>query len=196
MLSPETIKTLTFDTLRQISLKGSRQQPLIFEVEGSALDRQASEDYLMSLVESLVGAPILLLGTYRPGYRPPWVEKSYAMQVALRPLGPEDGLVVVRSVAPRERLSDHLTQVILAKAEGNPFFLEELTRVVVEQGELQVDVAVPDTIQGVLMSRIDRLPDAAKRLLQTASALGREFSLRLLGTIWEGPSALEPLLGS
>src|SRR5712691_6345832 len=195
VLSPETIKTRTFDTLRQMSLRGSRQQSLIFEVEDLHWIDKPSEDYLMSLVESLVGAPILLLGTYRPGYRPRWAEKSYAMQVALRPLGPGDGLVVVRSVAPRERLSDHLAQVILAKAEGNPFFLEELTRVVVEQGELQVDVAVPDTIQGVLMARIDRLPDAAKRLLQTASALGREFSLRLLGTIWEGPSALEPLLG-
>jgi predicted ATPase len=85
--------------------------------------------------------------------------------------------------------------VILAKAEGNPFFLEELTRAVVEQGELQVDAAVPDTIQGVLMARIDRLPDAAKRLLQTASVLGREFSFRLLGALWEGPDALEPLLG-
>jgi tetratricopeptide (TPR) repeat protein len=146
-------------------------------------------------VESLVGAPILLLGTYRPGYRPPWAEKSYAMQVALRPLGPRDGLVVVRSVAPWERLSDHLAQVILAKAEGNPFFLEELTRAVVEQEELQADVAVPDTIQGVLMARIDRLPDAAKRLLQTAAVLGRAFSLRLLGAIWEGPGAVEPLLG-
>jgi predicted ATPase len=146
-------------------------------------------------VESLVGAPILLLGTYRPGYRPPWGEKSYAMQVALRPLGPRDGLVVVRSVAPRERLSDHLAQVILAKAEGNPFFLEEMTRAVVEQEELQAEVAVPDTIQGVLMARIDRLPDAAKRLLQTAAVLGREFSLRLLGTLWEGPGALQPLLG-
>ena len=56
-------------------------------------------------------------------------------------------------------------------------------------------MAVPDTIQGVLMARIDRLPDAAKRLLQTASVLGREFSLRLLGTLWEGPGAVEPLLG-
>ena len=104
-------------------------------------------------------------------------------------------MLVVRSVAPPERLSDHLAQVILAKAEGNPFFLEELTRAVVEQGELQADVAVPDTIQGVLMARIDRLPDAAKRLLQTASVLGREFSLRLLETLWEGPGAVEPLLG-
>jgi predicted ATPase len=195
VLSPETIKTRTFDTLRQMSLRGSRQRPLLLEVEDLHWIDKSSEDYLMSLVESLVGAPILLLGTYRPGYHPPWVEKSYATQVALRPLASRDSLVVVRSVAPRERLSDHLAQVIMAKAEGNPFFLEELTRAVMEQGELQADVAVPDTIQGVLMARIDRLPDAVKRLLQTASVLGREFSLRLLGTIWEGPGVLEPLLG-
>jgi predicted ATPase len=146
MLSPETIKTRTFDTLRQMSLRGSRQRPLIFEVEDLHWIDKTSEDYLMSLMESLAGAPILLLGTYRPGYRPPWVEKSYATQVALRPLASRDGLVVIHSVAPRDRLSDHLTQVILAKAEGNPFFLEELTRTVVEQEELQADVAVPDTI--------------------------------------------------
>jgi predicted ATPase len=149
----------------------------------------------MSLVESLTGAPILLLGTYRPGYRPPWVEKSYATQVALQPLASRDSLVVVRSVAPRERLSEHLTQVILEKAEGNPFFLEELTRAMMEQGALQANVAVPDTIQGVLMARIDRLPDAVKRLLQTASVLGRTFSVRLLEAIWESLDALGPLLG-
>jgi tetratricopeptide (TPR) repeat protein len=195
VLSPETIKTRTFDTLRQMSLRGSRQRPLLLEVEDLHWIDRASEDYLISLVESLAGVPILLLGTYRPGYRPPWVEKSYATQVALRPLAPRDSLVVVRSIAPRERLSEHLTQVILAKAEGNPFFLEELTRAMVEQGELQADVAVPDTIQGVLMARIDRLSDAVKRLLQTASVLGRTFSVRLLEAIWEGPGAVEPLLG-
>jgi class 3 adenylate cyclase len=194
-LSPATIKARTFDTLRQMSLRGSRQRPLILEVEDLHWIDQTSEAYLLSLVESLVGVPILLLGTYRPGYRPPWGEKSYATQVALRPLTPRDGLVVVRSVAPPEQLSDQLAQVILAKAEGNPLFLEELTRAVVEQRERQADVAVPDTIQGVLLARIDRLPDAAKRLLQTASVLGREFSLRLLGTLWESPDAVEPLLG-
>jgi predicted ATPase len=63
VLSPETIKTLTFDTLRQMSLRGSRQRPLILEVEDLHWIDKTSEDYLMSLVESLVGAPILLLGT-------------------------------------------------------------------------------------------------------------------------------------
>jgi tetratricopeptide (TPR) repeat protein len=194
-LSPETIKARTFDTLRQLHLRGSRQRPLLLEVEDLHWIDQTSEAYLLSLAESLVGAPILLLSTYRPGYRPPWGEKSYATQVALRPLGPRDGLVVVRSVAPRERLSDPLAQVILAKAEGNPFFLEELTRAVVEQEELPAEVAVPDTIQGVLLARMDRLPDATKRLLQTASVLGRGFSVRLLRALWEGPGVLESLLG-
>jgi predicted ATPase len=94
----------------------------------------------------------------------------------------------------RAMLPEHLEQVILAKAEGNPFFLEELTRVVIEHGDLQEAVMVPDTIQGVLMARLDRLPEASKRLLQTASVLGREFSLRLLTAIWDGPEEPSSLL--
>jgi predicted ATPase len=84
--------------------------------------------------------------------------------------------------------------VIIEKAQGNPFFLEELTRAVIEHGDLQKEVVVPDTIQGVLSARIDRLPEAHKRLLQTASVLGREFAPRLLQALWEEPAPLEPLL--
>ena len=81
----------------------------------------------------------------------------------------------------------------MTKAEGNPFFLEELTRAVIEHGDAETARDVPDTIQGVLMARIDRLPEAHKRLLQTASVLGREFSPRLLAAIWEGTDPLAPL---
>ena len=84
--------------------------------------------------------------------------------------------------------------MIVAKADGNPFFLEELTRAVVAQVDSQSAVTVPDTIQGVLMARIDRLPEEPKRLLQTASVLGREFSPRLLQAIWDGTGATAPLL--
>ena len=75
--------------------------------------------------------------------------------------------------------------MIVEKAEGNPFFLEELTRAIVEHADFETAVTVPDTIQGVLMARIDRLPEESKRLLQTASVLGREFSPRLLAAIWD-----------
>jgi predicted ATPase len=94
----------------------------------------------------------------------------------------------------RQRLSESMAQTILAKAEGNPFFLEELTRTVLDVGESQAALIAPDTVQGVLMARIDRLPEVAKRLLQTASVLGRAFSLRLLSAIWAEPGGLAPLL--
>jgi predicted ATPase len=91
-------------------------------------------------------------------------------------------------------LPEHLEDMIIDKAQGNPFFLEELTRAVIEQGALPTDVVVPDTIQGVLSARIDRLPEAHKRLLQTASVLGREFVPWLLQALWEEPTPLEALL--
>ena len=76
--------------------------------------------------------------------------------------------------------------MIIARAEGNPFFLEELTRAVLDHADVGTAVTVPETIQGVLMARIDRLPEAPKRLLQTAAVLGREFAPLLLEALWTG----------
>jgi class 3 adenylate cyclase/predicted ATPase len=193
-LTPEAIRARTFDTLKQMSLKGSQQRPLIFEIEDVHWVDKTSEAYLVSLVESFVGASMMLLTTYRPGYRPPWLEKSYATQLSLRSLTLQDSATMVHSTSHDTTLPTHLEQRIIEKAEGNPFFLEELTRAVLEHGDLQADIAVPDTIQGVLSARIDRLPEAHKRLLQTASVLGREFAPRLLQALWEEPTPLESLL--
>ena len=193
-LTPEAIRTRTFETLRQMSLKGSQQQPLIFEVEDLHWCDHTSEAYLSELVESLPGAPILLLTSYRPGYRPPWLDKSYATQIPLHSLTPNDALNVVHSISQNAALPMYLEQTIIEKAEGNPFFLEELTRAVIEHSDTETTIDVPDTIQGVLSARIDRLPEETKRLLQTASVLGREFSPRLLGEMWDGSDALDALL--
>ena len=91
-------------------------------------------------------------------------------------------------------MPEHLEQVVIDKAQGNPFFLEELTRAVIEPGGTAASIDVPDTIQGVLSARIDRLPEEHKRLLQIASVLGREFSPRLLAAMWDGTGSLEPWL--
>lgn len=184
--TPEAIKTQTFGTLQQWSVKGSQRRPLIFEVEDLHWVDKTSEQYLASLVESLAGASIMLLTTYRPGYRPPWLDKSHATQLSLRSLAAPDALTVVRSTSQQSTLPAHLEQMIVEKAEGNPFFLEELTRAVLEHADFETAVTVPDTIQGVLMARLDRLPEESKRLLQTAAVLGREFSPQLLAAIWEG----------
>jgi class 3 adenylate cyclase/tetratricopeptide (TPR) repeat protein len=193
-LTPEAVRNRTFDALKQMILKGSQQRPLIVEIEDVHWVDNTSENYLASLVESLAGASILLLTTYRPGYQPSWLGKSYATQISLHSLAQRDGLSVVHSVLHGEKLPDPMEQMITEKAEGNPFFLEELTRAVVERGETEADSEVPDTIQGVLSARIDRLPEEPKRLLQTASVLGREFSPILLKAIWEGSASIDSLL--
>ena len=190
VVMPEMLRTRTFETIHQMSLKGSQQRPLIFEIEDLHWIDKTSADYLASFVESLPGAAMLLLTTYRPGYQPSWLAKSYATQIALHSLVPQDASTVVHSASAHTPLSAHVTQTIIDKAEGNPFFLEELTRVIIEQGAFQAGTTVPDTVRGVLMARIDRLPEALKRLVQTASVLGREFSPALLQRMWDGPGSL------
>jgi tetratricopeptide (TPR) repeat protein len=177
-----------------MSLSGAQRRPLIFEVEDLHWCDKTSEDYLASLVESLAGASILLLTTYRPGYHPPWIEKSYATQISLHSLTAQDALHVVHSTRQDTPLADEVALTIVAKAEGNPFFLEEFTRTVIERGDFRDPLTVPDTIQGVLSARIDRLAEASKRLLQTAAVLGREFSPRLLAMIWDEPEMVDALL--
>jgi predicted ATPase len=190
MLTPEAIQARTFEILCQMYRRGSQQRPLIIVVEDLHWIDAPSEALLAALVERLVGAPILFLATYRPGYQPPWVDRSSTTQIALHRLPATDSRTVVQAVAHQEPLSEALMQTILTRAEGNPLFLEELTRAVLEQGALRTDMPVPETIQGVLMARIDRLPEAAKRAFQTASVLGREVSVRLLERLWEGPGDL------
>ena len=161
-LTPEAIRTRTFDTLKQMSLKGSQQRPLIFEIEDVHWIDHTSQDYLASFVESLPGAAVLLLTTYRPGYQPPWLAKSYATQLSLRSLALHDAVTVVHSTRQQQTVPQHLEQVIIEKAQGNPFFLEELTRAVIEHEDTIASIDMPDTIQGVLR----RLPGKIFTLLE------------------------------
>jgi tetratricopeptide (TPR) repeat protein len=193
-LSPEAVQARTFETIRQLTLRASRRQPLALVVENLHWIDRASEEWLASLVDVVPGAPMLLLFTYRPGYRPPWIDKSYATQIALQPLAPRDSLALVRSVVPVETVPDALAETILARAEGNPFFLEELVLVVAERGPEASAPAVPATVQDVLLARISRLSAEGKWALQTAAVLGREVPLDLLRAIWTGPGPLEPQL--
>jgi predicted ATPase len=130
-----------------------------------------------------------VLATFRPGYRPRWLDKSYATQIALHPLGPNDSRQVVRHVVHDMALSPVLEQQLLARAEGNPFFLEELAHSVREKGEGHAALAVPDTIQAVLAARMDRLPTPERHLLQAASVIGKDIAVPLLQAIAELPEA-------
>jgi class 3 adenylate cyclase/tetratricopeptide (TPR) repeat protein len=189
--NPETVKSKAFETLRQLTVKRSMQRPLILVLEDLHWVDRISEEFLGFLAESVRDARVLLLATYRPGYRPPWIDKSYAGQTPLQPLSQDDSTRMVRSVLRVEQLVDLVTQEIVAKADGNPFFLEQLALHAGEARDLRTDLMVPNTIHDVVMARIDRLPEQTKRVLQMAAVIGREFPLRLLSALWRGPGPLE-----
>jgi class 3 adenylate cyclase/tetratricopeptide (TPR) repeat protein len=189
--NPELLKAKTFEVLRNLYIKGSQRRPLVLVLEDLHWIDNISEEFIATAADDLPDTRILLLANYRPGYRPPWIEKSYGRQIALQPLSRGDSVEVVRSVVPAERLGDLLTGEILAKAEGNPFFLEQLA---LHAKDLRADLMVPNTIHDVVMARIDRLPDETKQLLQTASVIGREFSRHLLSAAWSGSGSLEDQL--
>ena len=189
--NPETVKEKAFEILRQLSIKVSLRRPLILVLEDLHWVDKVSEEFLGVLAENARNARILLLATYRPGYRAPWIDKSYAGQTPLQPLSRDDSIHMVRSMVRVERLVELVTEEIVDKADGNPFFLEQLALHAGEARDLRSDLMVPNTIHDVVMARIDRLPEETKQLLQTASVIGREFSLRLLRAVWKGAGSLE-----
>ncbi|MBI2161539.1 MAG: sigma 54-interacting transcriptional regulator [Candidatus Rokubacteria bacterium] len=187
-LDPDAIKARIFETLRQMWLARSRQHPLVFVLEDLHWIDTTSADLFASLAEILAGSRILLVCTYRAGYRPPWIEKSYATQVALQPLAPDDSLRVLRSVLGAEQVSDALADRIVSKAEGNPLFLEELARTVREHSGDSPTLTVPDTIQEVLRGRIERLAHGDRRLLEIAAVVGREIPFSVVQVVANLPA--------
>ena len=174
-VSHEALKTRIFEILRQALRRRSRRRPIVLVVEDLHWIDATSEEFFDSLVDTLTGAPILLIGTHRPGYRPPWIEKSYATQVGLQPLDVAHARRVVRSVLGDSDVPEPLIDVILAKADGNAFFLEELGRALRERRDPAAPLVIPDTVQDVLLSRIERLPTDERSLLASAAVIGKDF---------------------
>ena len=191
--SPDTLKAQTFEALKQVWTGRRQRPPLVIALEDMHWIDPTSEEFVTTLVDSLPGAAVLLLATYRPGYRPPWVAKSYTTQLTLPPLSDPDSVQVVEAVLQHGTALPPLADAILAKAAGNPFFLEELAHMLVRRhipadpssdpsGTLlpSVDVDLPPTVEAVLAARIDRLSIDAKHLLQTAAVVGIDVPISLL----------------
>ena len=185
-LRPEALREQTFEALRQWLFALSRRQPLVVAIEDVHWIDPTSEAFLTDFVERLVGAPILLIVTFRPGHRPAWMDKSYATHLTLQPLGPEASQHVVRAASGSAPLSAEREQQIVRQAAGNPFFLVELAAAATSG---DAAATMPDTIQAVLLSRMDRLPPPAKQLLQLASVCGVTAPLALLQAVAAWPEA-------
>jgi tetratricopeptide (TPR) repeat protein len=181
--SPEARQACTLATLVQLCQQSSARSPLVIVVEDLHWIDAASEAWLAGLVEQLANRRILLLVTCRPGYHPPWLGCSYATQVRLSRLTLQDSAQLVHALCPLQRLPSALQHEIATCADGNPFYLTELTRSVVTDGGTQLPPVLPDTISTVLSARLDRLTPVTKRVVQTAAVIGTETSLALLEAV-------------
>jgi class 3 adenylate cyclase len=191
-LDPVALRAGTFQALGQLLVAEAGQRPLVVLIEDLHWVDRTSEDFLAGFADELASVPVMLLVTYRPGYAPPWAGKSYASQLALRPLSPAASETIVASILAGGGRGA-AAAAVAERGEGNPFFLEELARATRDQAGGE-GVAVPETVQEVLAARIDRLTADQKAALQVAAVLGREFSLDLAEEVWDGGVPLDARL--
>lgn len=187
-LDAPAIKGRTLEALRSLLLAEAARRPLVVLVEDVHWIDRTSEEVLNELVSEVPSTAILLVATYRPGYAPPWIDKSFATQIALRPVPTEASEAIVSGILG-ERV-DAQSTAIVDRGQGNPFFLEELARAASQQ----LDTSVPQTVQDVLAARIDRLGATQKSAIQLAAVLGREFPLDLIDEAWDGEESVLPEL--
>ena len=187
-LDPAQRRQRTLTALKRVLLRESQVQPLLLVVEDLHWIDTETQTLLDSLVESLPTAQILLLVNYRPEYQHSWGSKTYYTQLRLDPLPPASAAAVLQALLGDDPSLAPLTSLLITRTVGNPFFLEESVRTLVEAGVLVGamgtyrlaqplhSIEVPATVLTVLAARIDRLPPDAKYLLQTAAVIGTEVS--------------------
>ncbi len=196
-LHPLERRRRTLEAVKRLLLRESQVQPLLLVFEDLHWIDSETEACLDSLVESLPTARLLLLVNYRPEHQHGWGSKTYYTQLRLDPLRSESAEDLLQALLGADGALQPLKQFLIERTEGNPFFLEESVRTLVETQALVGErgahrlakalgtIQVPATVQAILAARIDRLPPEDKRLLQSAAVIGHEVPLALLQAIAE-----------
>ena len=196
----------TQDAVKRILLRESLKQPLMVIFEDLHWIDEETQAFLNLLAEGIANAPALLLVNYRPEYTHPWGSKTYYTQLRLDPLGKESASEMLSALVGDAPELVPLKRLILERTQGTPLFMEELVRalfdegVLVRNGSVKVtksvsQMKIPPTVQGILASRIDRLPPDEKDLLQTLAVIGTEFPLSLVRKVVQlSPDQLDPRL--
>jgi len=214
--SAEQARQQTMLAIRDVVLALARGRGLVLIVDDLHWADPSSLDLVSLLMESLTLAPMLLICAYRPDPE----HRSHHLstvatrkcadrytEIRLRELTPRQSRQLIASLLRIEALPAHVGDLILEKAQGNPFFVEEVVRALIDAGEVFRDaagnwrarpevgaVAVPESIQGVILSRVDRLRQETRQVLQSASVIGRVFRRRLLAHVTRQESDLDRAL--
>jgi class 3 adenylate cyclase/tetratricopeptide (TPR) repeat protein len=191
-LGPEARQKQFFDVTRRLGRARSAREPAVHLYEDLHWFDRASEEFIESLVEISPANRTLVLLNFRPEFRASWMQRSYYQQLPLLPLGPEAIQEVLNDLLGTDSSLGRLAELIRERTGGNPFFIEEIIQSLTETGALLgtrgahrlgkpvEEIGLPATVQSVLAARVDRLPERDKRLLQTASVIGKNFSEPIL----------------
>jgi len=198
-MSPEARKDRMMETMKRIPLKGSEIRPLIMAIEDLHWIDKSSEEALKYLLESISGARVLLIFTYRPEFVHTWGGRSYHNQINLNRLSNRESLAMVTYLLDTQEIETDLEILILEKTEGVPFFIEEFLKSlrdikVIERKDNSYyltkdikDVTIPSSIQDMIMARVDSLLEGAKEVLQIGSVIEREFNYELIKDVTSLP---------
>ncbi|MEK7446640.1 MAG: alpha/beta fold hydrolase, partial [candidate division NC10 bacterium] len=208
-LGPLQRRGQTVDALRQLFLRESQRQPVALVFEDLHWVDPESQVVLDALADSIPTARVLLLTNYRPEYEDRWTSRTYYARLRVDPLPPESADALLDALLGEGATLAPLKALLKQRTEGNPLFLEESVRTLVETGALVGErgayrlqrelraIQVPATVQALLAARIDRLPAEQKQLLQSAAVIGTEVPLLLLRDISDQPEdAIRAALGS
>src|SRR5262249_27756815 len=192
-LSPQRQKQKTLEALVSWILKEVEHPPVRLDIEDLHWVDPSTGEFLALLHDQVPTARLLVLLTFRPEFHPPWAMRSHMTQIMLRRLGPKQAEVMVQKVTGGKDLPAEVLRQLVAKTDGVPVFVDELTQTVLESGlyvETQhaapLPLAIPATLHDSLMARLDRL-GPAKEVAQIGATLGREFSYEVLQAVssWE-----------
>jgi class 3 adenylate cyclase/tetratricopeptide (TPR) repeat protein len=194
-LQPQQRRERIFEAIRDLLIRESQKKPLVLAVEDVHWIDKTSEEFLTYLIDWLANASILLILLYRPEYTHHWGGKSYYSHIGVGQLSAKASAELVQSILEGAQVVPELQELIVSRAGGNPLFVEEFTHTLLENGSIKrknheyvlnrkvSEIQVPDTIQGIITARMDRLEDNLKRTMQVAAVIGRDFAYRILHTI-------------
>jgi DNA-binding response OmpR family regulator/class 3 adenylate cyclase/predicted ATPase len=191
---PQRQKDIVIDVLLRVILALSRKESTVLELADAHWADSSTLELFGRLIASIRTAPVFVLISFRPEFVPPWLDQPHVTMLRLDRLEREQTEAIILDVAGKKALPAEMAAQIIAKTDGVPLFVEELTKSVLESGVLQhaddrlvatsplPSLAIPTTLLGSLTARLDRL-GAAKEIAQTGAAIGREFSYRLLAAL-------------
>jgi predicted ATPase len=193
ILAPAELRYRQLAALTNWVMAGARAQPIVLTLEDLHWADPTTLDVLRGIAERGALAPLFVLVTARPEFRPPWGARSHHAAISLVPLDRHQVRHMVEELAARHALAKEVIEGVTERTGGVPLFVEEVTRLLLERGEQGGIQAIPPTLQQSLTARLDRL-GPAREVAQIAAVIGRSFSYPLIRAVAEMDEALQTAL--